>query len=118
MSTYKDGDLIVGFRFHCDMGTEADSVRQGIDGTIVVDQAACSGPIYYWQPTEGLSLTRSDSSMGFAVCRGCRVMSGGGRAGRSDAVRRWAHLHRCELGKRLDEHAFFTAEDAERWVLP
>lgn len=99
----RDGELIVGYRF----ANPQDTARCGVDGSMVLDQQVVSGPIYYWQPDPKIK-------MGYGVCRGCRVMSGGSTPdkNRSDAVRRWAHRHRCET--RLDEmvslHAYMRGK--------
>lgn len=99
---YKDGDMIVGYRFQAPDDLEG-VVRAGVFPTVVVDQMAIAGPIYYWCPVPTPTNGRQKTT-GWAVCRGCRKMSGGsGRGNRSDAVGRWAHKHRCESGKRLDE---------------
>jgi hypothetical protein len=111
MKKFKDGDLIVGFRFYASLSDDGGDVKErireivrgGAGGSLVIDQMAASGPIYYWQPQPTPTNGRA-KVLGWAVCRGCRRMSGGsGRGNRSDAVERWAHQHRCEPGKRLDE---------------
>lgn len=90
---FTDGEMLVGYRFNAneqDGRKRAIPVRVGAGETCVVEAIACAGPIFY----EKLEV------MGHAVCRGCWSQS---LVGRSDAVSRWAHRHRCLTGNRHDE---------------
>ncbi len=88
--SFEDGAMLVGYRFH-DPEARLATMRAGIN-SMVVDQAACAGPIHFMDL----------GGAGIAVCRGC-----GGQSilyRRADAIRAWAHKHRCESGKRFDEN--------------
>lgn len=95
MIKFREGDMLVGYRFSANEQDGRERVipaRVGANNTCVVETIACSGPIFYKKFDKG----------GQAVCRGCGKSS---PVGRSDAVSRWAHTHRCESGKRHDEQA-------------
>lgn len=91
MTKLKDGELLIGYRFSADAGAEIPT-RIGAGATVVVEAIACAGPIFY----------RTLEVGGHATCRGCGSQS---MVGRSDAVRRWAHRHRCGSGQRYDEQS-------------
>lgn len=86
--------VLIGTRFAAQSEVDiwsALNMRLGLGNTIVVDAEPVAGPIYV-QTLEG--------NMKQPICAGCGGQ--GPLRKRMDAIKRWAHLHRCERGARLN----------------
>lgn len=79
--------LLVGPRFQWGAGEKLDEVlRGGMGFTVVIDRIPVAGPIY---AIEGL-----EDGNKMAQCHNCGKQSE--LLDRSEAIRRWAHDHRCK----------------------